>query len=252
MLPFPMNVEIIKKLIHGTPEERCTWQKRHVCYTVLRSTWCPVRRGTVCVPCFEGILVNIGVGTGGGQGERSPPHFPGRGGGGRRSPPPPFWARTYFKIPPRSLFFRPHNFTVLTPNQSVRRCFEKFIDVGTGGGKAGNPAPLPQCFSSVRVCVCVWGGGPSCWKPLRASFSVSSDKIFCIIGVYTISLRTNPRAFQMQEATLAANFTHYTNLFGSLSHQAGDSWSLWLMQLQMMLHWSCGVMIMGNDGGCEK
>ena len=47
----------------------------------------------------------------------------------------------------------------------------------------------------------------------------------------------------MQEARSAAYFTHYTNLFGSLSHQAGDSWSLWLMRLQMMLHWCCGVMI---------
>ena len=55
-----------------------------------------------------------------------------------------------------------------------------------------------------------------------------------------ISLRTNPRAFQMQEARSAAYFTHYTNLFGSLSHQplTRDSWSLWLMRLQMMLHWS--------------
>ena len=57
MLLFPINVEIVKKLIHGTPQERCTWQNRHVCYTVLRSTWCPVRRGTVCVPCFEGTLL---------------------------------------------------------------------------------------------------------------------------------------------------------------------------------------------------
>ena len=44
----------------------------------------------------------------------------------------------------------------------------------------------------------------------------------------------------MQEARSPAYFTHYTNLFGSLSHQAlaRDSWSLWLMRLQMMLHWS--------------
>ena len=55
-----------------------------------------------------------------------------------------------------------------------------------------------------------------------------------------ISLRTYPRAFQMQEARSPAYFTHYANLFGSLSHQvlARDSWSLWLMRLQMMLHWS--------------
>ena len=55
-----------------------------------------------------------------------------------------------------------------------------------------------------------------------------------------ISPRTSPRAFQMQEARSAAYFTHYTNLFGSLSHQAlaRDSLSLWLMWLQMMLHWS--------------
>ena len=55
-----------------------------------------------------------------------------------------------------------------------------------------------------------------------------------------ISLRTNPRAFQRQEARSPAYFTHYTNLCGSLSHQAlaRDSWSLWLMRLQMMLHGS--------------
>ena len=86
-----------------------------------------------------------------------------------------------------------------------------------------------------------WGGGPGppCWKLLLASFSVSSDIIFCVISV-RISLRTYPRAFQMQEASSPAYFTHYTNLFGSLSHQAlaRDSWSLWLMRLQMMLHWS--------------
>ena len=44
----------------------------------------------------------------------------------------------------------------------------------------------------------------------------------------------------MQEARLAAYFIHYTNLVGSLSHQAlaRDSWSLWLMRPQMMLDWS--------------
>ena len=44
----------------------------------------------------------------------------------------------------------------------------------------------------------------------------------------------------MQEARSPAYFTHYTNLFESLSHQAlaRDSCSLWLMRLQMMLHWS--------------
>ena len=116
----------------------------------------------------------------GGKGGAFPPTF--RGGGGRRSlPPPHFWARTYLKILPRSLFFHPHNSTLLTPNQSVRRCFEKFISVRSGPGEAGDPALSPlQCFSRV------WGGGagPSCWKPLQASFSVSSDIIFCIICVY--------------------------------------------------------------------
>ena len=115
----------------------------------------------------------------------------------------------------------------LTPNQS-ERCFKKFIDVGTGGRDPGSPLFFQ------------WGGpGPPCWKLLRASFSVSSDIIFCVTSV-CISLRTYPRAFQMQEARSPAYFTHYTNLFGSLSHQAlaRDSWSLWLMPLQMMLHWS--------------
>ena len=163
------------------------------------------------------MMMAIGVGTGGAREALAPPpHFPGRG-DRRRSPPPHFWARTYLKIPPRSLFFHPHNSTVLTPNQSVRRCFEKFIGVGTGAG-AGNPAP--QCFSSV----CGGGGGPSCWKPLRASFSVSSDIIFCIIDVYQSKNRTNPRAFPMQQARVGRiYFTHYTNPFENLSHQAGDS-----------------------------
>ena len=35
----------------------------------------------------------------------------------------------------------------------------------------------------------------------------------------------------MQEAWSATYLAHYTNLFGSLSHQAGDSRSLWLMRL---------------------
>ena len=99
----------------------------------------------------------------GGQGGCSPPHFPGRG-GGRRSPPPPhFWARTYLKIPPRSLFFHPHNSTVLTPNQSVRRCFEKFIGVGTGGG-GGEPSP-----PAFLQCVC-WGGVPHAGSPFGPVF----------------------------------------------------------------------------------
>ena len=144
----------------------------------------------------------------GGKGGACPPTL--QGGGGRRgSLPPHFWAHTYLKVPPRSLFFPPHNSMVLTPNQSVR-CFKKFIDVGTGG----EGPRLPHVFP-------VRGGkpGPPCWKLLRASFSVSSDIIFCVISA-CISLRTYPRAFQMQEARSPAYFTHYTNLFGSLSHQA--------------------------------
>ena len=73
-----------------------------------------------------------------------------RGGGQKEvSAPPPFWARTYLKIPPRSLFFHPHNSAVLTPNQYVRRCFDKFIGVGTRGEGARDPDTPPQCFSSV-------------------------------------------------------------------------------------------------------
>ena len=138
--------------------------------------------------------------------------------------PPHFWACTYLKIPPRSLFFHPHNSTVLTPrpNQSVRRYFEKFRGIGTGG--AGDPAsPSPPVFLQ---CVCV-GGGRGRWPlmleaPLGQYFSVQQYNILhnqCVC----ISLRTNPRAFQMQEARSATCFTHYTNLFGNLSHQAGDS-----------------------------
>ena len=108
-----------------------------------------------------------------GKGALAPPHFPGRG-GGRRSPSPHFWASTYLKVPLRSLFFHPHNFTVLTPNQSVRRCFEKFIDVGTGGGgAAGEPSPPPQCFSSV----CVWGGALMLEAPSGQFFSVQRYNI---------------------------------------------------------------------------
>ena len=94
----------------------------------------------------------IGVGTGGARGALAPSLSRERGGGGRRSPPPHFWGRTYLKIPPRFLFFHPHNSTVLTPNQSVR-CFETFIGVGTGG--AGDPAP-PVFLQ----CVCGGGGWP--------------------------------------------------------------------------------------------
>ena len=60
-------------------------------------------------------------------------------------------------------------------------------------------------------------GPPPCCKLLRASFSVSSDIIFCVISVYQSN---KPRVFEMQEARSAAYFTHYTNVFGSLSHQA--------------------------------
>ena len=89
------------------------------------------------------------------------------------------------------------------------------------------------CFSS--------GGDqtPHAGSSFGPVFQCPRDIIFCVISV-CISLRTYPRAFQMQEAMSPAYFTHYTNLFGSLSHQAlaRDSWSLWLMRLQMMLHWS--------------
>ena len=85
-----------------------------------------------------------------GKGGAHPPTFQGGGAeGGLR--PPPFWAHTYLKIPPRSLFFYPHNSTVLTPNQSVRRCFEKSIGVRTRG--VGGPPVFLQC-------VCVGQGWP--------------------------------------------------------------------------------------------
>ena len=83
----------------------------------------------------------------GGQGVLAP-HFP--GGGLERGLPPHFWARRYLKIPPRSLFFHPHNSTVLTSNQSVRRCFEKFHRRQDRWG--GPPSVSPVC---VCVCVCV-------------------------------------------------------------------------------------------------
>ena len=54
------------------------------------------------------------------RGGAHPPHFPGKGQKGISAPPTHYWAHTYLKIPPRSLLFRPHNSTVLTPNQSVR------------------------------------------------------------------------------------------------------------------------------------
>ena len=46
----------------------------------------------------------IGVGTEGGKGGARPPTFQG-GGAEEGLRPPHFWARTYLKIPPRSLFF---------------------------------------------------------------------------------------------------------------------------------------------------
>ena len=83
------------------------------------------------------------------------------------------------------------------------------------------------------------GGRSPCWKLLQARSSECSDIIFFTISVYQ-SKNKPYRAFQMQEARSTAYFTRYTNLFGSLSHQtlARESWSLSLMRLQMMLHWS--------------
>ena len=92
---------------------------------------------------------------------------------------PPLLLGTHLsqEIPSRSLFFHLHNSTVLTPNQSVRGCFEKFIGVGTGWGLGDPPSVFPVCVGRE--------GGPSCWiRPLQASFSVSSDIMFCIISVY--------------------------------------------------------------------
>ena len=150
---------------------------------------CIMPAATLYQKCYVFLLICrwhiIGVGTGGGKGALAPSLSREGGGGGRRSPPPHFWGRTYLKIPPRVLFFHPHNSTVLTPNQSVR-CFETFIGVGTGG--AGDPAP-PVFLQ----CVCGGGGGgPSCWKPLRASFSVSSDIIFCIISDCVYQSKNKP------------------------------------------------------------
>ena len=117
-------------------------------------------------------LTIIGVGRGGGNGSARPlPHFPGRR-GGRRSLPPHFCAHAYLKIPPRSLFFHPHNSTVLTPNQSVRRCFEKFIGVGTGASPHPRVSPVGRGYDH------------PCWKPLRAFFSVCSNILFCSFSVY--------------------------------------------------------------------
>ena len=163
------------------------------------------------------VLLHIGVGTqGGARGGALAPPLSREGGRKEVSAPPHFWARTYLKIPPRSLFFHPHNSTVLTPNQSVRRCFDKFIGVGTGG--AGDPAPPPVFLR----CVCEGGWPVMLEAPSGQFFSVQRSNILHNHAV-CISLRTNPRAFPMQEARSAAYFTRYTNLFGSLGHQAGDS-----------------------------
>ena len=96
---------------------------------------------------------SIGVGAGGGQGGARTPLS--REGGRKElsAPPPHFWARTYPKIPPRSLFFHPHNSTLLTRNQSVR-CFEKFIGVRTWGCWGPSPPVFLQC-----VC-----GGEGGWR----------------------------------------------------------------------------------------
>ena len=99
---------------------------------------------------------------GGGARGVLPPTFQG-GGGRRRSLPPHFWACTYLKIPPRSLFFHPHHSTVLTPNQSVRRCFEKFIyrHRDPGGGQGTQPPSVSP------VHVCVGGVEPHAGSPFR-------------------------------------------------------------------------------------
>ena len=117
------------------------------------------------LPFARGEKQDLCVGTGG-QGGASPPTFQG-GGGGRRSPLPHFRARTYRKIPPGSLFFQPHNSTVLTPNQSVR-CFWEVHRRRDPGG-AGDPAP---CVSPVRV----WGGGvaPHAGSPFGPVFQCPS------------------------------------------------------------------------------
>ena len=158
--------------------------------------------------CLELRPLCIGVGIGGSRGPLAP-HFPGRGGDERGYSPPPFGLThisTYLKIPPRSLFFHPHNSTVLTPNQSVR-CFKKLRGVGTG-----RTLQAPPCFSSWRDPAHHSGSsfGPA--------FSVDSDITFCVVSVS--QSKNNPRAFQMQEARSAVYFTHYTNLFRSLSDQA--------------------------------
>ena len=122
-----------------------------------------------------------------------------------RPPHTHFWARTYLKIPPRSLFFHPHNSTVLTPNQSVR-CFEKFIGVGTRGGGCGEPS------SPVFL---QWGGGLMLEVPSGQFFSVQRYNILhnpCI-SVYEQTLELSKCR---KPCRSAAYFTHYTNLFGSL------------------------------------
>ena len=148
--------------------------------------------------------------------------------GGQKGVSPSIFGLTHISRSHQDPFSFAHTiprYWLLTMYQSVR-CFKKFIGVGTGGG-----IQAPPCFSS--------GGPPPCWKLLRDSISVSCTIIFCVISVYQ-SKNKLYRAFQLQEARLAAYFSHYTNLFGSLNHQAlaRDSWSLWLMRLQMILHWS--------------
>ena len=115
-----------------------------------------------------------GVRAGRGKGVLASPTF--QGGGAGVPPHTHIWAYMMdLKIPPGSLFFCPHNSTVLTPNQSVRRCFEKFIGVGTwAAGRTQTPPPI----FPVGVL------DPPCWKPFWTSFSVSSDIIICIISVY--------------------------------------------------------------------
>ena len=122
------------------------------------------------------------------RGALAPPPLS-REGDRRRSPPPPphtqthFWAHIYLKIPPGSLLFRSHNSTVLTPNQSVRRCFEKFIGVGTGGG-VGWTQPPPVYP--------VGGPAPHAGRPLGPVFQCPEIKYFAY--PVCISVRTNPRA----------------------------------------------------------
>ena len=170
------------------------------------------------------------LGNRGDKGDTAPPTFQGGEEQKEVSVPLHFCAHTYLKIPPRSLFFRPHNSTVLTPNQSVRRCFKKFIGVGTGRTQA-----TPPLF---------FQGEWVCWKSLRASFSMSSNIIFL-----------HNQCVSVEEQTLELSKCRkpcrpHTSII-TLTYLGAGVTRLWLVTRDCFIGW-CGCRWCSTDPSCNS